>query len=106
VEYEGVQYVATCGKQQARITADQVRDLVTKFYDAGYFSLRDSYRATVTDNPTTYTSIVIEGRAKHIEDYVSGPPELKRIEEAIDEAAGAEKWIDGEHGRRSSWCDR
>lgn len=99
VLFQGRACVATKGEQRAQIPEAAVKDLVAKFRAAEYFSLRDSYRAAVTDNPTTTTSIAFDGRKKAVSDYVGGsvgmPRAVSDLESAIDAAAGTKRWISG-----------
>jgi hypothetical protein len=96
VTYNGERYVKVTGAQTWKIDPAAVRALAKEMQDAGYFELQDEYRARITDNPTTYTSLTIGGRAKKILDYVAGPPKLKEIEQRIDEVAGTKKYVSGQ----------
>lgn len=97
VLYRGQDCVVQKGEQRARIAAAAVDALVQKFRDTRYFSLRDAYRADITDNPTTTTSIAFDGKTKTVSDYAGGaagmPKEVSDLEDAIDKAAGTERWV-------------
>lgn len=97
VIYTGNRFVAVTGVQKSRISMDAVRELVDLFHKADYFSLRDAYAATVTDNPTFYTSISFDGKTKKVRNYVGWevgiPQGVTNIEEAIDRVADTYKWI-------------
>jgi hypothetical protein len=97
VIYTGNRFVAVTGVQKSRISMDAVRELVDLFRKADYFSLRDSYAATVTDNPTFYTSISFDGKTKKVRNYVGWEVGILQgvtnIEEAIDRIADTYKWI-------------
>lgn len=95
VTYTGTQHVKTTGTHTWKIDPAAVRALAREMQDAGYFELQDEYRAMVTDNPTTHTSLTIGGRTKKIQDYVAGPPRLKQLENKIDEVSGVKKYISG-----------
>lgn len=95
VIYEGHNFVAITGKRSAIVPSEDVRELVSDFYDINYFSLRDEYTAQVTDLPTTTTSIRIDGRFKQIIDYYGAPEELRQLEDKIDDIANSEIWIKG-----------
>ncbi len=97
VVYDGVDCVAGKGRRTAAISRDAVKGLVARFRAAGYFALRDSYRAGVTDLPTAITSIAFDTSRKTVLDYggamVGMSPAVGRLEAAVDAAAGAERWI-------------
>jgi hypothetical protein len=97
VIYTGNRFVAVTGVQKSRISMDAVRELVNLFRQADYFSLRDDYSASVTDNPTFITSISFDGKTKKVRNYVGWeigiPQAVTNIEEAIDRLAGTSKWI-------------
>jgi Domain of unknown function (DUF6438) len=100
VIYQGRACVAVRGEQRARIAADAVRGLVARFRDLDFFTLRGRYASEVTDHPTTTTSIAFDGRGKSVVDYVgleAGMPRgVAALEDAIDAAAGTERWVGGE----------
>ncbi len=61
------------------------------------FELKDTYRAGVTDNPTYCLELVIGSKNKTVIDYVGTwvgmPTFVSELEEAVDEAAGTDRWI-------------
>ena len=95
VTYTGEQHVKTTGEHTWKVDPAAVRALAKEMQDAGFFEMKDEYRAMVTDNPTTYTSLTIGGRTKKIQDYVAGPPRLKQLENRIDDVSGVKKYISG-----------
>src|SRR5262249_17494035 len=93
VIYEGRRFVRVTGTQTWKIDPAAVAALAAEMQQAGHFDLQDSYVATITDNPTTWTSLTIGGRTKRIKDYVAGPPKLKEIEAKIDEVSGVKSYV-------------
>jgi hypothetical protein len=102
VVYEGKKFVRITGTKQSNIDKAMVAGLLKAFVDADYFELRDSYdtihnpdgtETVVTDLPTTYTSLTLNGRSKKIEDYVGAPKQLEELEGKIDEVAGSKRWV-------------
>lgn len=97
VEFHGKHYVAIPGDYQARITPEAASQLLERFRAAGFFELKDTYRAGVTDNPTYCLELVIGAKKKTIVDYVGtwvGMPEsITELENAVDEAAGTDRWV-------------
>ncbi|HWA88399.1 MAG TPA: DUF6438 domain-containing protein [Rhizomicrobium sp.] len=106
VVYRGRACVAEKGERRATISAAAVKDLVAKFRSVDYFTLRDEYRAGVTDNPTYTTAITFDGKRKQVVDYVGAsagmPHKVTALEDAIDAAAGTKRWV-GDGAQR---CDR
>ncbi len=97
VTFTGYQFVAVKGIQKYRIPIEKVRELVERFRQAKYFWTFDDYAAPVTDFPAFQTSISFDGRTKRVGDYdgeyVGMPAEISRLEDAIDETAGTDRWI-------------
>jgi len=64
--------------------------------------MRDAYRVIehpdgtsthVTDLPTTFVRVTVNGRTKQVEDHVAAPDSLADFEREIDEAAGTKRWV-------------
>ncbi|RYG16152.1 MAG: hypothetical protein EON96_09280 [Caulobacteraceae bacterium] len=89
--------VRALGWQTGRIAPEEFNRLVEQFRIADFFSLEDQYSAEVTDNPTYLVGINVGGQAKAVLDYVGEeagmPPTVTRLQNAIDKAAGTERWI-------------
>ena len=102
VRFMGKQHVAQQGAATASISSEAVDSLAGELEAGGYFGFADDYvldaRACglyATDSPTVTTSLTVNGRSKRIRhDYgCSGaPPELRRLEQRIDEVAGTSRW--------------
>lgn len=93
VQYEGEDYVKVKGKQSASISAEKVKELVNEFYKINYFSLKDKYEGNITDLPTTFTSITIDGKSKQVENYYGAPDSLNKLEDLIDEITNSAQWV-------------
>jgi hypothetical protein len=102
VEYIGKQYVRVVGPARKRISVAAVQQLLEFIERAGYFQMEPEYRyligpngsrGSVTDLPTTTTSVRIGDRRHRIVDYAWAPDALREIERAIDRAAGTARWI-------------
>lgn len=93
VIYEGRNFVAVEGKHTAQIPHEDVEELVSEFYRAGFFSLNDRYEQQVTDLPSQTTTITIDGMTKFVYRYGSEPKRLAELEDKIDEIAQTEKWV-------------
>lgn len=93
VTYEGQDFVRVKGTQTDQIGLQQVKELIDEFYKINYFSLQDHYTASITDQPSTITSITVNGVSKTVDDYYGAPAKLKVLENKIDEVANSIKWI-------------
>jgi hypothetical protein len=92
----------------SKVSQDTLRQLVSEFDKANYFSLKDSYVRegcpdVSTDSPSAYTSIQINGRRKAISHYLgcvfaeanheTYPRELTTLENRIDEIVKTQQWM-------------
>jgi hypothetical protein len=93
VTFQGTSFVRAKGLQTDTIPDSSVAALIATANRIGFFGLRESYRAPITDLSTTIVTITAGGRTKRVEDYFSAPGELKQFEHAIDEAARTQRWI-------------
>ncbi len=102
VRYAGRHFVNVVGEARATIAPAQVQALLARFDAIGFERLRDEYRASVTDNPTTIVTLTRGGRTKRVVDYVgvaAGMPEsVRALQDEIDRVAGSARWVlrDGE----------
>jgi ankyrin repeat protein len=99
VVYNGTRFVAIKGRHQCTISETSVRELVTAFRDADYYSLRDKYVFDATDLPTYISSIEIDGQSKEVTDYagetIGMPLAVSDLETTIDRLSGAKGWTEG-----------
>jgi ankyrin repeat protein len=102
IAFEGGGYVVACGKHRDAVDPDEVRKLAKRFVAADFYSMDAMYRAGVTDNPTYVLSIVIDGQAKKVVDYVGSwegmPAVITELEDEVDALAQTQRWIDGSDG--------
>lgn len=81
------------GKYHGKISRQRVEDLLEKFREADYFSLKDKYAQPATDLEDISTSLTIDGKTKKVTDYggleVGMPEAVTALEIAMDEAAVA-----------------
>lgn len=98
--YTGTRFVAITGEHRDHISHEAVEQIVEAFRCADYFSLRDKYIQSVTDNATYRTSISIGGQTKSVTDYVGEevgmPQTVTDLENAIDHTADTAKWTRGD----------
>ena len=93
VTYKGTRFVRVEGEQTDRIPTSAVATLLATAQRVAFFDLLDSYRAPISDLPTTYVTITANGRTKRVEDYFRAPAGLKELEREIDEAARTGRWV-------------
>lgn len=105
VLFEGRRFVKKVGTVQSKISQEIIRELIGRFEEINYFSLRNRYEDTgdgcegaVSDGPTAITSIRINGKTKSVRHYygclgIDVLADLTRLEQAIDDAANTAQWI-------------
>ena len=97
VTYHGQMFVLITGEHHSRLSKKRVEELFANFRNADYFSLKERYRAGITDNPTQTTSIEFDGRKKQVIDYaghyVGMPDVVGELEQSFDQLVGTDKWI-------------
>jgi len=112
VTWQGGSHVAIPGTVTYQVPPQDVAGLVTQFGQANFFALEDSYRAQITDGPTTTLTLRLSDKTKSVKDYigyaVGMPMNVEQLEKAIDKAAMTELWIKGTHEtipalKRAGW---
>ena len=113
VSFHGEQFVQQVGNHEGTISPESLRKLVRAFEEAGYFSIRENYgyggcstrricpTGFLNDAPGADTSIILRGRTHRVtHDYgcTCAPERLFKLEHAIDEIAGADRWVGKERG--------
>jgi hypothetical protein len=102
VTYDGERFVRVIGRRTAQIDTSIVAGLLARAESIRFFEMRDAYRVIqhpdgtatmVTDLPTKFVTVTVNGRTKKIEDYVAAPDSLAEFEREIDAAAGTKRWV-------------
>src|ERR1700754_4391077 len=87
------------GTHEDQIPGAGVTALARQFHDAGFWRLRDVYQADVTDSPSQTITLTVGTRRKTVRDYVGTevgmPVAVRKLEQAIDQAAGTDRWVRG-----------
>jgi len=88
----------TClGERRWRVSPGAIARLRQVVRDNGFFALKPSYIAPITDAPPFRVSITMDGRTKTVRDYVGPmvgmPAQMRVVEDAIDTAAGTARCI-------------
>lgn len=97
VTYTGRRFVNVTGEQHATIERAQVQALLTEFDRVNFTSLRDAYRANVTDLPTYTVSLTRNGQTKTVVDYgglsAGMPQSVRNLQNEIDRVANTGRWV-------------
>jgi hypothetical protein len=94
VDYDGEMHVAVPGHQSYRVEESDIRNLITQFYDIGFFSFCGQNEDTTTDQATVETSLQIAGITRTVSVYGNSAPEgLKNLDAKIDAIAGVSRFL-------------
>ncbi|MDG2525568.1 DUF6438 domain-containing protein [Stenotrophomonas sp. HITSZ_GD] len=93
VEYEGGRFTDVAQKVAYRIPVERVARLVEQVRKADLWSLRETYRAPITDNPSYQLRLQFGNEAHCIVDYagewVGMPRSVSDFEDELDRVSGA-----------------
>lgn len=92
--YHGQRFVDRIGDFKATVPRSTFRKLERALGQSGYWEMKRSYDAQVTDLPTQIVQVRTNLFVKTVSEYGSfGPKELERLQDLIDEAMkGARHW--------------
>ena len=91
--YHGGNYAKRSGDFTGTVPEWAFNNLAQFIRDADYMELETNYRTSITDNPTTYTMVVVNGKKKVISNYANaGPTKLWAIENLIDDLMSKAEW--------------
>lgn len=91
--YKGERYAERAGSFTGRIETWRFHQLAQFIRDSGYMDLEDGYTRIITDSPTAFTTVVMNGRRKVIRNYAdAGPTKLWAIEQLIDDFMAKAEW--------------
>jgi hypothetical protein len=91
--YKGTQFAKRQGEFKGVIRTHAFHRLAGFIKDSNYMELDDEYSRLITDNPTTYTTVVMNGKRKTIKNYAdAGPTRLWAIEQLIDSLMENAQW--------------
>ena len=102
VTFDGERFVRVVGRKTMQISTSTVATLLARAERIRFFEMRDAYRVIenpdgtvgmVTDLPTKFVTVTVNGRTKKVEDYVAAPDSLAEFEREIDAAAGTKRWV-------------
>jgi TonB family protein len=88
------------GEHRARIDRPMLDTLIERFRAAHFFGLEGEYSTPITDGPTYALRFETGGRGWTVIDYIGRmagmPPIVTELEDAVDKAAGTERWVTGD----------
>lgn len=91
--YRGDGHVERKGGFAGKVSVWKFHELARFIKDSGYMELEDSYTRKVTDSPTAYTMVAMNGKRKTVRNYAdAGPTKLWAIEQLIDELTTKAEW--------------
>lgn len=97
VQYDGRRFVNVEGPQTDQIEPEAVQALLARFDAINFNSLRNEYRAHVSDLPTYTITLVRNGRTKTVVDYggpgVGMPQAVRELQDEIDRVANSRQWV-------------
>jgi hypothetical protein len=93
VNYQGEANVERKGKHTGHIDTLKFNRLAEFIREEGFMFLADNYSIPVTDIPSTYTAVTIDGERKSIKNRGNaGPSKLWAIEQLIDKLVLETEW--------------
>lgn len=91
--YIGEKYAKREGEFTGKINTRDFDELAQFIKDSDYMALEQKYSRLVTDNPTVFTTVVMNGQRKIISNYAkAGPTKLWAIEKLIDDLMSKAEW--------------
>jgi hypothetical protein len=94
IDYDGEMYVAVAGHQSYRVEAADIRNLIARFYDIGFFGFCGQNEDVTTDQATVETSLQIDGITKTVSVYGNSAPDgVKNLNAQIEKIAGVSRFL-------------
>ena len=92
-QYQGKENVKLKGEFKAKISKNEINQLLNEASSLGYFSLNDKYdNELVTDLPSTITFLNISGKAKKVVCRYECDDRIKKVNKMIDALIENTKW--------------
>ena len=91
--FDGKRFVNKEGMHKGKLTIEDINALKTKIQEVNYFEFNDIYDSSVTDLPSTYTMINLEGRRKVIKSRHNVPETLRNFEKYINQLVLSYSWL-------------
>jgi hypothetical protein len=95
VRYEGLDHVAHQGERLGEIPVSEFNQLAEFLIDSGYLGLATEFPSGITDLPGAFTTAVVDGKRKVVENTGGlGPVKLWALEQSIDAVVSHAQWSD------------
>lgn len=91
--YKGESNVDMIGLYHSNVPASALLRVKETVKTIDYFRLQDEYNMEgVTDLPSTYTTVNLDGNKKSVHDRYRGPDSLDQLYKALDEVVSESNW--------------
>lgn len=92
-EYEGTANVDLIGKYASNVSKEAMQSILDKAISIGYKDMKDEYdHEGVTDLPSTWTSVVIDGQRKSVKKRYDYPKTLNEFETVFQAIIDKQNW--------------
>lgn len=92
-QYDGLSNVTRLGKYKAKISKEEINQLLNEASAVGYFSLNDKYdNEFVTDLPSATTYLNLEGKEKKVVCRYECDARIKKVNKMIEVLIEKTKW--------------
>lgn len=96
ITFEGRHYTKVKGTATGKVDSTKLTELAVEIKKADFFSLDNSYRVDVTDDPTYTLTVQMGGRSKQVVSYATLPHRLGLLMDRIDQIVDSAQWIGDE----------
>jgi hypothetical protein len=94
VDYDGESHVAVAGHQSYRVEEADIRNLIARFYDIGFFGFCGQNEDVTTDQATVETSLQFDEIRKTVSVYGNSAPDgLENLNAQIEKVAGVSRFL-------------
>ena len=91
--YKGGKYARRQGEFTGNTSVWRFHQIAKFIKDSGYMEMEDAYTRAITDNPTTFTMVVMNGKRKVVSNYADAAPmKLWAIEQLVDSLMEKAAW--------------
>jgi hypothetical protein len=96
VEYDGQEFVCAAGLRTQQVDPRRARKLIADLAAADFFELNWAANDSITDQSTATLRLTYGGQTRTIRHYhgdQAAPRVLHKMERAIDQIAGTDRWL-------------
>ncbi len=93
ITWHGEKFVSMIGDTNGQVAADQAASILEGARKNAFWALCNGYTASVTDQPTTVTTLSIDNKIKSVSEYGhTAPPWLHDLDKRIDTFTDKNGW--------------